>query len=116
MIAAVNLSQCDGEYGYGDNTRNEFDVPLAPGAAGMDFNQCQGFQFQMGITPTGDDTWEFDAWLILHFDDGTYYPNDKLRQRIEASNPFTHKDPMFQCGFNFSHVSTPNGYDPSKMR
>lgn len=109
MAAAMYLGLCSGEYGYGDHELHNDDIPLAPGANTLTRSQCERFQFRMGITPTGSDEWKFDAWLILYFDDGSTYWNDKLAQDINANNPFNHKQPIFQCDWNFSQAAPPPG-------
>ena len=107
MIAAAYLTECAGQYGYGNGETHEFDVPLVQGANAVTRSRCQRFEFRMGITPTGSDEWSFDAWLILHFDDGSTYWNDKLNQDINTTNPFNHKVAEFQCDWNFSQVQPP---------
>jgi hypothetical protein len=107
MIAEAILAECGGQYGYGDHTTHEFDIPLKPGASALRLSQCQRFEFRMGITPTGSDEWKFDAWLILHFEDGTTYWNDKLTQDINENFGQINKWPLYQCDWNFSQVSPP---------
>jgi hypothetical protein len=107
MIAVMHVGLCSGQYGYGRNELHTDEIPLAPGANRLTKSQCQRFEFAMGLSPTGSDTWHFDAWLILYFDDGSGYYNDKLAQRIDADDPFNRKIPEFQCGFNFSQVKPP---------
>ena len=107
LIAAAHLSECQGQYGDRDHETHESDVPLTPEGKKLRLSQCHEFQFRMGITPTGDDTWKFDAWLILHFEDGTTYWNDKIDQVIDASNVWNAKSPMYQCDWNYSHIQPP---------
>jgi hypothetical protein len=84
MIAQIAGAECAGQYGYGDGETHEFEIGLLPHVVPLTKNRCQGFQWRMGIFPKGHDRWKFDAWLILHFDDGTTLANDKLGQDMDC--------------------------------
>jgi hypothetical protein len=83
-VAEANNAECaGGKYGYANHERHEFEVPLTADGRGMTRSQVEGNQFRMGIKANGNDKWKFDAWLVMHFDDGSTYYNDKLKQTLE---------------------------------
>lgn len=100
-----NALACCGQFGYGDNTNNDLDIPLEK--PGILKSACQGFKFRMGILAAGgifgkdtftgeiqgwkifsvsggNDTWKFDAWLTLYFSDGSNLQSNKLDQTLSS--------------------------------
>jgi len=107
MICEMLLGLCSGQYGYGEHEPHTDGIPLSPGANQLTYSQCAAFEWTMGITPTGHDEWNFDAWLILYFSDGSWNWSDKLGQDVNADDPFNHKVPMFQLGYGNTRTRPP---------
>lgn len=93
---------------YNDGSTNSLSVPLS--RQGIEKTSCEHFKFKIGIVAQGNtlgnialdlnqlitdqridsghgnDKWNFDAWLILHFSDGSTLIADKLGQTLNSRN------------------------------
>jgi hypothetical protein len=106
-IAQIYNAELGGQYGYADHETHELTIPLYQKAP-VPKSKCQSFKFRMGIQATGgvfgnmnvtgkiddwpvvnlhggNDKWKFDAWLTLHFSDGSTLVSNKLDQTLESN-------------------------------
>jgi hypothetical protein len=108
VLAQLAYGAIGGRYGYPDNFWANLDVPLYQKRP-VTKAECVHFKYRIGIQANcngalckanwdfkiedlslvtfhgGNDTWKFDAWLILTFSDGSTLSADKLRQSMTSS-------------------------------
>ena len=83
LIAASYVFACDGQFGNADHTFGVDNIPIVNGP--WTKSDIQNFDFRMGITPHGSDTWKFSAWFHFCFSDHSALDSVKWSQKIDAN-------------------------------
>jgi hypothetical protein len=91
IFAAVYHGNCNGPVGDPNGSHHEWELPILRKYQGAQYTRSQIYpgQWRIDVTPNGSNIWNFSAWLVFHFADGSFDWLDKTGLTLGAEHsPF----------------------------